>query len=464
MFLNRIRPLHAPRFWVVILASLFYISSALAKEIVVVTVTGMGKDIEAASQDAARLALSEVSGSLLQSSKSVVVSKDAFTPLTRNVKSNIREYGAGAISSFSIKEVNRSGPLISVTADVGVRLVEFRGYLTAIAQAEAEIPEDLSVRQSVEQRQDTNIASLLQNRIARPILTGEGLEFSISTPRLLSDVPELENLILSNYGENSISAITGQLTINTRKAFVFGLTIKLKDDFKKVIFDTLSQSASVMNDLSLNSYGVASQPFSSHHTPSYMRFNSPYGFPYRSREEAMTANHSPVNDLVLFVTNTSSQEANFYVYKNLLARLEGGSLVHPGSWCPGGWGEKFRKIGVIRFPTLELKASGNHGGKEVKFKFKNRSEFADDYWATHSGQGKAIIVGWSTPETRGAYFPGPGELSEHHPPWIPFGPDASCGSHQGPLYISDERKLLIVWEPPKKMLSESSKIEATLGQ
>ena len=168
------------------------------------------------------------------------------------------------------------------------------------------------------------------------------------------------------------------------------------------------------------------------------------------------------NDIVFFVTNTSSQEAIFYVYKNLLARLGESSLVHPGSWCPEEWGEKFRKIGGIRFPTLELKASGNDGGKVTKFKFKNRSELSNDYWATHSGQGKAIIVGWSTPETRGAYFPD--ELSEHHPPWIPLGPDASCGYSPRYLYISDERKLLIVWEPPDGMLSESSKIEATLGQ
>jgi hypothetical protein len=457
MILNRIRSLHALRFWIVLFASLFYISSALAKEMVVVTVTGMGKDIEAASQDAARLALSEVSGSLLQSSKSVVVSKDAFTPIIRNVKSNIRDYGAGVISNFSIKEISRIGTLTAVTADVGVRMTEFRGYLATIAQAEAELPEDLSVRQSVEQRQDTNITSLLQNRIANPILTGEGLEFSISKPRLVSDVPELENFILDRHGEDKVSPVG--VPIDTRKAFFFELTIKLKEDFKKVMIDTLSRSASLVNDLSLNSYGVASQPFSSFDTPSHRRFNSPRFFPYRTDKELGTSG----NDLVIFLTNTTSQDTNFYVYKNLLARLEAGSLVHPGSWCPNRWGEKFRKVDEIRFPTLELQVIDNHGRKITKFTFKNRNEFSGfDYWATHRGQGKAIIIGWSTPETRGAYSTN--QLSEHHPPWIPFGPDADCYSSSRYLYISDERKLIILWEPPTGMLSESSAIEVTLGQ
>ena len=450
-------------FWIclILLVSLSYTLPVLTNETVVVKVTGMGKDIEAASQDAARLALSEVSGSLLQSSKSIVVSKDAFTPLIRNVKSNIRDYGSGVISSFSINEISRIGTLTAVTADVGVRLVEFRGYLTAIAQAEAEIPEDLSVRQSVEQRQDTNITSLLQNRIARPILTGEGLEFAISTPRLLSDVPELENAVLSQHGETSVSALTG-FTIDTRKAFVFRLTITLKNDFKKVVLDTLKQSASIVNDISLNNFR-SYQPLS-YSTPTFMSLDLS-SLP-RTVAESMDQDTSGGN-LKIFFTDTSSLKAHFFVYKNLQARLGERSLVHPMSWCPDHGGEKFRKVGGIRFPTLELKATDDNGRPIAKFKFTQNihphGNQTGNYWSSHSGQGKAIIVGWSTGRESGGVVMG---LSENHPPWIPFGPaEERCnGGSYDYLYISDIRELLIVWEPPTGLLSKSSKIEATLGQ
>jgi hypothetical protein len=202
-----------------------------------IVVDGVGLDIQDAAQDAAKNALTNLVGSLMNTedllnNRSQIT--DGIRTQTKGIKSTIREYSQGHIQFFEILETRKEAGLFRVTARVSVRIEDFRAYVKKLAQGEAVIDGGLFTQVQSERNQKDNKIGLV-NDLLKPLIDGEVIRFRVEKPIRLSD---------SNYrgGQYAIDRIVQQH--GSENIFFIKVNASIDLDFlanmKRVIANTSS--------------------------------------------------------------------------------------------------------------------------------------------------------------------------------------------------------------------------------
>lgn len=175
-----------------------------------VIVEGIGIDIQSAAQNAARNALTNVVGSLIDTQSMLnkrTQIEDGIRTQTKEITSTIKEYSQGSIQSFEILDTKTEGGLYRVSAKVSVRLEDFRAYIKKLAEGETAVSEGLFTQAQSTSNQKTNKLNLL-NDLLRPLIIGEVIQFAVEKPIPLSASkytggdPTLDFIIKKNGAEN----------------------------------------------------------------------------------------------------------------------------------------------------------------------------------------------------------------------------------------------------------------------
>ena len=106
------------------------------KIIKTVTASGYGTSVDAAAQNAAENALTQVVGSFIDAETQIKKQKeirDGVISKTKVIKKDIRDYSQGSIKSFEVLNVQQNGSIYNVTARVDVRVEDFRAYIKELA-------------------------------------------------------------------------------------------------------------------------------------------------------------------------------------------------------------------------------------------------------------------------------------------------------------------------------------------
>ena len=150
-----------------------------------VVAEGVGGDVESAVKSAAEQALRHVVGTFVsaqrQSERSVQII-DGIRSETRNLTARMSEYSQGSIQSLQVLEQRQDGPLLRISARIGVRIEDFRAYINQIVSAEAPIDRSLFAAAAIEQSNRQGKSEILAERIFGPLLQGQGLSFQVGAP------------------------------------------------------------------------------------------------------------------------------------------------------------------------------------------------------------------------------------------------------------------------------------------
>ncbi len=175
-----------------------------------VVVEGIGIDIQSAAQNAARAALINVVGSLIDTqsmlSKRTQI-EDGIRTQTKDITSSIKEYSQGSIQSFEILDTKNEGGLYRVSAKVSVRIEDFRAYIKKLAEGETAVEGGLFTRSAIQSDQTRNKVDLI-NDLLRPLISGEVIRFDVEKPTALSESKykggdrQLDSIIQKNGIEN----------------------------------------------------------------------------------------------------------------------------------------------------------------------------------------------------------------------------------------------------------------------
>ena len=103
-----------------------------------VIASGYGLTIEAASQNAAKNALTEVIGSFIDT-ETIIKEKtkinNGILEQSNIIKEEISDYSQGSIKYFEILNIEKNDSIYNVTARVDVRVDDFKKYIKAVANS-----------------------------------------------------------------------------------------------------------------------------------------------------------------------------------------------------------------------------------------------------------------------------------------------------------------------------------------
>ena len=145
------------------------------KEIKTVTANGFGTTLEAAAQNAAENALTQVVGSFIDAETQIKKQKeirDGVISKTKIIKKDIKDYSQGSIKYFEILNVQQNESIFNVTARVDVRIEDFRAYIKELASDEKLIDSGLFTSIKTDKQNIENKIDLL-GKIINPLISGE---------------------------------------------------------------------------------------------------------------------------------------------------------------------------------------------------------------------------------------------------------------------------------------------------
>lgn len=187
-------------------------SYAQNNELKTVISEGIGRDTAEAAQNAAQNALTNIVGSFIDSKTELekkVQIQEGLKQQTKSIKTDIKEYSQGVIQKFEIINVTNVDGFFKVSAKVTVRVDDFKVYIKKMAEVKIEVDEGLFAEIKTENKQKLNSSSLIYEKILLPLIKGDGLIFSASAPKPLSQMG-LDGIDLNQYLQaNSNLSIVG---------------------------------------------------------------------------------------------------------------------------------------------------------------------------------------------------------------------------------------------------------------
>ncbi len=220
------------------------------KIIKTVTASGYGTSVDAAAQNAAENALTQVVGSFIDAETLIKKQKeirDGVISKTKIIKRDIRDYSQGSIKYFQVLDIQQNGSIYHVTARVDVRVEDFRAYIKELAFESKKINQGLF--SSIKTDEDNIEKKLdLLGKIINPLINAEVIDINIGTFERLEE--------LSAFGckfdqiENYIKGCnrSSDLWINTYDFASKGtLIIPITLDIKK---DYLENSINILDNIS----------------------------------------------------------------------------------------------------------------------------------------------------------------------------------------------------------------------
>ena len=208
------------------------ISIAQNNELREVVIEGIGRDVAEAAQNAAQNALTNIVGSFIDSKTELekkIQIQDGVKSLTKSINTDIKEYSQGSIQRFEILKISKANGFFNITAKVVVRVDDFKVYIKKLAEAQTQVNEGLFAQIKIEDKQNKNAAALIYDRILLPLVKGDGIDFSITAPKPLSQMG-LSNIDLTRYvQEHSNFSIVGFIVEVKPKINFYNNSLKILD-------------------------------------------------------------------------------------------------------------------------------------------------------------------------------------------------------------------------------------------
>jgi len=167
---------------------------------------GVGKDVESAAKNAAENALTQVVGTYIQSDK--ILNKrteinNGIRQESRSIDTKMREYSQGSIKSFELLDTSQDeNGLVRVTAQVGVRIEDFKAFLKKLPEGETPVGPDIFPKEETQREKKENAKDIIVNSVLMPIIEGSALEFIVGKSEIYSEwersVPQQNIQIIRN--------------------------------------------------------------------------------------------------------------------------------------------------------------------------------------------------------------------------------------------------------------------------
>lgn len=154
-----------------------------------VVVVGVGDTPQSAAVNAAENALTQVVGSFVDTEtilRKKVEIQNGVKDQTKQIDTSTREFSQGSIKRFEVVSTEKDGALVKVTADVEVRIEDFRAYIKKLAEDSAEVETGVFASIATSKKQSENAAGMVLDGVTS-ILTGEVIQFQIGEIAPFSD-------------------------------------------------------------------------------------------------------------------------------------------------------------------------------------------------------------------------------------------------------------------------------------
>jgi hypothetical protein len=232
-----------------------------------VVAQGVGKDPELAAKNAAENALTQVVGQFIDSEKQISKRAeivDGIRSETKNIDTKTRAYSQGSIKSFEILNIETRDGLTYLTAQVGVRVEDFRAYVKRIAEGKTEFGGGIFAQISSAAQNEKSAEEIIFKRLIPPIKDGQVLKIDVGAPKALSDAPSWVPEWLQ--GNTRCIASTRAIALPVRIALTADFRENLLRTFDNLAAEKFEESSSKSCDsgknlclqfLDKNSYGKA---------------------------------------------------------------------------------------------------------------------------------------------------------------------------------------------------------------
>ena len=241
-----------------------------------VIASGYGLTIEAASQNAAKNALTEVVGSFIDTEtiiKEKTTINNGILEQSNIIKEEISDYSQGSIKYFEILNINQNGSIFNVTAKVDVRVEDFKAYIKKLAFGSSavskEVATNLFTKAVVSAENLKNKYDLLIKNVVDPIRRGEVYQIQSGDIISLDDFQDNYDLCKRNptYSPCKKNGLYNNWDRN--RTYVFPFTISLENNFKENMINTLDNiSDKKIDNYNINSFAsgyIASDSYSQYY-------------------------------------------------------------------------------------------------------------------------------------------------------------------------------------------------------
>ncbi len=243
------------------------------KIIKTVTASGYGTSIDAAAQNAAENALTQVVGSFIDAETQIKKQKeirDGVISKTKVIKKDIRDYSQGSIKYFEVLNVQQNGSIYNVSARVDVRVDDFRAYIKELAYGSQKVEEGLFTQIATNLNTSNKKLDILRDKVITPIKKGEVIEIEIGKPQPYEDFiatnycsrDQIRKNYVNKFGNSYLDETSWGQSIfcsnitssyyNKQKVIVMPVAFTIKKDFKKNIINIMNN---ISDDKSVNRSG-----------------------------------------------------------------------------------------------------------------------------------------------------------------------------------------------------------------
>ena len=195
---------------------------------------GLGTDLDSAIQNAVENAMIQLVGSFVETRKSIekrAEIRNAVKTQTKTISSRTSEFSQGSVEKINVLDSAQDGDFVRVTAEVTVRLEEFKAYMTRTALAETSVQQGLFSKVQVQKEQSENLGEIVVDRLMMEIFNLEVIQLEVEAVDTIKDA-QLEasvRRVLSPAPNETIIEIPVKATID--------------EQFLANAFDTLEKTA-----------------------------------------------------------------------------------------------------------------------------------------------------------------------------------------------------------------------------
>ncbi len=148
--------------------------------------SGIGDSPQAAIQNAAENALTQVVGTFMNT-ETILKKRSEISggikEKTKELSETTKEYSQGSIKSFEVLESTSDNGLYRITAQVEVRIEDFKAFIAKLAEGSAKVDDGLFAQVSTQAKNKANAKDIVIKDILLPVFEGKATQFNVGKPR-----------------------------------------------------------------------------------------------------------------------------------------------------------------------------------------------------------------------------------------------------------------------------------------
>jgi hypothetical protein len=129
-------------------------------------------------------------GSFVETRKSIekrAEIRNAVKTQTKTISSRTSEFSQGSVEKINVLDSAQDGDFVRVTAEVTVRLEEFKAYITRTALAETSVQQGLFSKVQVQKEQSENLGEIVVDRLMMEIFNLEVIQLEVEAVDTIKD-------------------------------------------------------------------------------------------------------------------------------------------------------------------------------------------------------------------------------------------------------------------------------------